>query len=370
VNAARRALFLSGQHGKGHDTLAEACAEALEPYGVTSEIVQVEALMGGFGGIGDRVFQALLSVDAIYDGFHFSQLRGDGVLGRYGDRAAGKAMWGRLRDVAQRTRPDVVISVFATGAGPAVRLKRELLPELVTAVFITDSFAHTMWVHEGTDMFLVTSQLAAASVRRYWPQAPVTVVNAPVRRSFYDAPSRREARAALGIPADGQCVLVMSGSWGVGPIAEITSALAGAGYWVLSVAGTNESLERRLRAVAADVPRVVAFGYTDRVPELMAACDVVVTSSGDTCREARLLGRGLVLLDVLPGHGRENLMHEVELGDAAVSAPTPESVLGTVEVFLAERKPPRFDGPPVSPTAFNEEFCNALRAAGVILKNE
>ena len=83
-----------------------------------------------------------------------------------------------------------------------------------------------------------------------------------------------------------------------------------------------------------DYPTVIPFGYTDQVPALMAASDVVVTSSGDTCREARVIGRRMVLLDVVPGHGRENLMHEFELGDAAVCLPTPASVVGNVRRFL------------------------------------
>ena len=58
------------------------------------------------------------------------------------------------------------------------------------------------------------------------------------------------------------------------------------------------------------------FGFTDRVPELMAAADLVITSSGDTCTEARTVGRPLLLLDVVQGHGRDNLQHELELGDA------------------------------------------------------
>ena len=48
----------------------------------------------------------------------------------------------------------------------------------------------------------------------------------------------------------------------------------------------------------------------------MAAADLVITSSGDTCSEARAVGRPLLLLDVVPGHGRDNLQHELELGDA------------------------------------------------------
>ena len=51
-------------------------------------------------------------------------------------------------------------------------------------------------------------------------------------------------------------------------------------------------MERKLHDLARRSPRVIPFGYTDRVPALMAASDVVVTSSGDTCREARTLGPG------------------------------------------------------------------------------
>ncbi len=94
-----RALFLSGSFGKGHDTLAEACVAALEPAGVRSEIVDSMALLGSGGGaVGDWVFRRLLAIPPIYDGFHFSQLRGDGAVGRFADRVAVGTMMPRLRE--------------------------------------------------------------------------------------------------------------------------------------------------------------------------------------------------------------------------------------------------------------------------------
>ena len=223
-----------------------------------------------------------------------------------------------------------------------------------------------MWVHEGTDLFLVTSYMAAASVRRYWPQAPVEVVNAPVRSSFYTAPTRADARTGLGIPADAGCVLLMSGAWGLGPLDDVARSLGRAGYWVLAVGGINAKLAARLRAVAADDPKVIPFGFTDRVPELMSASDVIITSSGDTCREARVIGRGLILLDVIPGHGRENLMHELELGDAAVCGPDAASVVGTVQTFLAaQARHPEAEGPAISAAEWEKDFVDVLTRAGV-----
>jgi UDP-N-acetylglucosamine:LPS N-acetylglucosamine transferase len=172
----------------------------------------------------------------------------------------------------------------------------------------------------------------------------VEVITAPVRPAFSTAPSQRVAREQLGVPAEATCVLLMSGAWGLGPLDAATAELARDGTWVLAVAGTNASMERRLQEVVRRVPNVIAFGYTDRVPELMAASDVVVTSSGDTCREARTLGRGIVLLDVVPGHGRENLLHELELGGATACMPTPDSIARAVRSFLAD--PARCRVPP------------------------
>ena len=98
----------------------------------------------------------------------------------------------------------------------------------------------------------------------------------------------------------------------------------------------------------------------------MAASDVVVTSSGDTCREARVIGRRMVLLDVVPGHGRENLMHELELGDAAVCLPTPASVVGNVRRFLDDRG---WEPAARTTTGWGHDFIDALEAAGIALRH-
>ena len=357
----RRALFLSGKFGAGHDTLAEACAAALDPHGVESRIADCMPMLGsGPAAVGNWVFRSLLSMTPVYDGFHFSQLRGDGPVGRFMDRTAVKVMFPRLVEEVDRFAPDLLVSVFATGASAAARLKGER-PSLATVVFMTDSFAYGMWAHDGTDLFLVTSELAAASVRRYCPDARVQVVEAPVRPAFYDAPTEAAARQALGVPEGPPCVLLMSGAWGIGPLDEIARALASEGWWALVVCGTNERLAARMARVARQHPNVISFGYTDRIAELMAASDVIVTSSGDTCREARVIGRSLVLLDVVPGHGRENLMHELELGGASVCLPTAASVVGNVRRALDAPRPTGTRAP------WGDDFISALSEAGVDL---
>jgi UDP-N-acetylglucosamine:LPS N-acetylglucosamine transferase len=120
----------------------------------------------------------------------------------------------------------------------------------------------------------------------------------------------------------------------------VAEALGDAGVQVLAVAGRNERLALKLGAAASRQPLVHPFGFTDRIPEMMAAADLVVTSSGDTCTEARTVGRPLLLLDVVQGHGRDNLQHELELGDAWVTSPRPADVVRNTLAALDRVKPP------------------------------
>ena len=367
----RRTLFVSGSLGKGHDVVAEACAAALQPFGVESRIVDSMKLLGSGSGLGERVFRTLLSVTAVYDAFHFSQLRDGGRIGHATENLAINRMHRNLLAEIEDFRPELIVPVFATGAGATARIKAERLktgmsrsaPPFRSVVIMTDSFAHQMWVQEETDLFLVTSNAAAESVRRYWPEAAVEVVTAPVRPEFAGAPTQRVARASIGVPEEATCVLLMSGAWGLGPLDEAAAALAADGIYVLAVAGTNRRMEAKIRNLAEAHPEIIPFGYTNQVSTLMSACDVVVTSSGDTCREARTLGRGLILIDVVPGHGRENLMHELELGGSTACLPTAGSIARAVRSFVTD--PERSKVAPAIETGLPEaQFVSALRTLG------
>src|SRR5262249_55367485 len=185
------------------------------------------------------------------------------------------------------------------------------------------------------------SPAAAASVRRYVPHARACVVPPPVRPAFYRPLSQAAARQSLGVPADARCALLMGGGWGLGPLEAAAGALAAAGVHVLAVAGRNRRLADRLEALASSAPRVPPFGFTERIVELMIACDVVVTLPGaTTCGEARAVGRRLVLLDAMPGHGRENLQHELELGGADACNARPRDLAASGLAALERARPP------------------------------
>lgn len=358
------AVVLSGSIGKGHDSVAEACKAALRSTGVRAEVLDCMSLLGGTGSrLGTSAFRRMISVPSVYDAFHFSQLRNGTRLPRLLEQIAVRQLIHPVRDaVAAAGENPLLISVFPTGVSTVGALKRER-PDLATVAVCTDACAHRMWVADGTDLYVVCSPLAALTVQRYAPGAEVAVVPPPVRPQFYDAPSKRAARETLGIAHGAPCVLLMAGGWGLGPLDRTAEALARAGYWVLAVAGGNKSLYERLRKVASRHSRVLPFAMTGRIPELMAAADAVVTSSGQTCHEARVVGRPLVILDVVPGHGRENTLHELEVGGALACSLDADSVEAAVRFVFAEQ-PELPPWPVENPRDWHAHFFGALEGVG------
>jgi UDP-N-acetylglucosamine:LPS N-acetylglucosamine transferase len=301
------------------------------------------SLLGdGAGRAGQRVFNRLMAVPGVYDGLHFAQFRTGGRVARLAERLAARPAVPRLRAELDRDPVDLVLSVFATGALAAAELRRQPgggggpgAPEFKAVVYCPDVAAHKLWVHEGTDLFLVSSPAAAASVRRFLPRAPIAMVPPPVRTVFYDAPSQAAARQRLGLPERARCALLIDSGWGFAPLSAAAAALADAGVHVLAVAGRNARVERELNELAAARPMLRPFGFTDQVPALMAAADVVIALPGAaTCAEARVVGRRLLLLDVMPGHGRDNLLHELEQGSAEACGPAAADIAASATAML------------------------------------
>jgi processive 1,2-diacylglycerol beta-glucosyltransferase len=361
----RRALLLSGSLGAGHEVHANACATSLTARGWSCEVLDAMHLLGArSGSAGEAVFRSMLAIPGLYDAFHFAALRPGSRLALLADAAARRRVVPRLRAHLDASPADLVISVFATAAS-AVSSLADRYPSMSHVVLCSDVTPHRLWVHPHVDLYLVTSAAAEASVRRYQPHARVQVVPSPVRAGFCQPPAQEQARAGLGLAPHDRVVLLMSGAWGLGPLAQTAAALADAGVTVLAVAGRNARLEGRLRAAAAHHARLHVFGYTEQIPELMAAADLVITSSGDTCAEARTVGRPLLLLDVVQGHGRDNLQHELELGDASVTSAHPAGVVRTTLAALDRAKPPSGAGPARAAMAWEDTFAAALAGIGL-----
>lgn len=213
---------------------------------------------------------------------------------------------GELPGVWVSTHP--LTSIFARAAA---------VSEAALSILVTDHHFHAFWCVPGADHYFVgRPQMRRALTARGVPRGAVTVTGIPIDPTFAVRRTRAEAEERAGLPPAAFRVLVMGGGLGLGPIEEIASHLGAvrAPHQTIVVAGRNRRVYERLRAKDDGL---VVYGYTDVIPELMAASDLCITKPGGlTIAEAAASGLPSLIVDPLPGHEEANTEILVREGSA------------------------------------------------------
>lgn len=227
---------------------------------------------------------------------------------------------------ARRTGAEVVVSTYPFATLCLGRLRMTGRLRVPTVNFITDFGVHPLWVHKGVDLNLTVHPVAAEDARRQTGR--LAVACGPLIGPAYDpslaasATVREEARHQLGLDPADRAVLIVAGSLGLGRVERTVVALAGTSYVPVVVCGRDEVLRARVKRRADEVGSpAITLGWTDRMPQLMAACDALVENAGGlTSLEAMRIGLPVVSYEPIPGHGRENTAAMAEAGVSALAA--------------------------------------------------
>src|SRR5438270_7523307 len=208
----------------------------------------------------------------------------------------------------ERHRPDVVVSTYSFATLVVGQLREEGRITAPTVNFLTDFAVHPRAVHPAIDLNLAIHPVAAENARRQVAGrvlAPGPAVDPAFGPAAAGAAARASTRGWLGLPDDRPLVLIVAGSWGIGDIPGTVEPLVADGrFAVVTVCGHDDRLRRDLEARGWG--RVL--GWTDRMPELVAAADVVVENAGGlTSLEAFATGVPIVSYRPIPGHGRDNI---------------------------------------------------------------
>jgi UDP-N-acetylglucosamine:LPS N-acetylglucosamine transferase len=210
---------------------------------------------------------------------------------------------------------------------------------------ITDLAALHSWAHPGVDLHLIIHAESADEVARIIGRRDGIVhARGMVRPEYEHPPSRAQARAALGLPADGPLVVVSGGGWGVGEVETAAAAvLAIPGTLCACLCGTNDELLARISRRHAGQPRLRALGFTDQMALWLAAADVLVHgTAGLTMLEAQLCGTHAVSFGWGIGHIRANNRAYERFGLAHV-ARTRAELAALLPRLLAAPRPVELD---------------------------
>ncbi|MCW3034220.1 MAG: processive 1,2-diacylglycerol beta-glucosyltransferase [Solirubrobacteraceae bacterium] len=342
VDRPRRVLILSADVGEGHAAAARALAGQVEASTQPAEVTVID----GLAAMG-RVLRPIVE-----DGYRVQlrlfpwtytvvywmlehvvpfRLLARRLLCAFGSRPLA-------RTIAEYD-PDVVVSTYPAVTVVLARLRRRGEIEATTVATITDLTGLFFWAQPGIDMHLVMYGESMRSVERIAGEGSVRLVRPLISAEFLEPRCATEARRGLGLPEDGRMVVVSGGGWGVGDIAgavgefvrtpEVTS--------IVCLAGHNDQLHEKLGAAFAEEPRVHVYGFTDKMPELLAAADVLVHSTGGvTCLEARAAGTPVVSYGLPVGHARLNTRAMAALDLLLLANDTDELRQHVVASFASE----------------------------------
>lgn len=314
--ASATVAVISASFGSGHDVAAADLARRLEAQGASVHRHDFVDLLGPRLGPAARSGYArqLMYAPATW-GWALHALRNARAIDA-ATRACNWAATERVQDAVAAA--DVVVSTYPLASLVLGAMRLRGLPAPVIT-FLTDLSVHPLWVSPGVDLHLAPSTVAAAQARAAGAEAVTVVAPAVDRKRFkpLNPVERARVRRRYGLPATGRLALISSGSWGVGAVATTTRDVARTGEAIPVVAcGRNEALRRKLSRKGFGP----ALGWIDEMPELIGACDVVVTNAGGmTGLEAIACEVPVIAYRPLPGHGVTNAesLRQSGLGQSA-----------------------------------------------------
>lgn len=240
----------------------------------------------------------------------------------------------RLRSLLGEYKPDVIVSVHPLLNHAALRARADAgLDHVPLVTVITDlGKVHEAWLTPDADAIVVPSpEVYERALQRGVRPERLRLLGHPVHPRFEDVhESKAELRAKLKLPINATIALLMAGGEGGGKLLPTTLALAKAnlGMHLVVVAGRNEALKTKLEDLASTLSTpMTVLGYSQQVPALMRASDLLVTKAGPgTIAEANLAEIPVIVYDFVPGQERGNLEYVRRNGIGVVALSTNEVV--------------------------------------------
>jgi processive 1,2-diacylglycerol beta-glucosyltransferase len=344
----KRVLFLSASVGTGHLSAAYAIQEALRHSypEVESDVIDVYRYSTAlFGKMATKGYLQLIKVLPHVYHFFYQMKEKDSTISRLKTRFA-RITAQNLNPLVRNFSPHVFVCTHAFAAGVAALLKQEFGIPIVNV--ITDYTIHPFWVQPEADLYLVGNIQLLKDLLNFGIQPDqVKITGIPVNPKFCFSEKKREIKTKLGLNPDLKTILVMGGGIGLGPIGWVLRSLRKVNHHVqvIVIAGTNQKLKKRMERYAAKlnskngkrkmIQQVRVYGYTDDVPDLMRASDLLVTKPGGlTLSEALVTELPVLIVAPLPGPEVRNAQYFVK-EKAAVLAKRLNQISGHVDSLLS-----------------------------------
>ena len=227
----------------------------------------------------------------------------------------------KMTEYINKESPDVIILTHVLAAFTFSYENLEKKP--ITAGIITDFTIHPTWNDTRLDYYVLPDEMLCFQGRQKCLCGELLPFGIPVKKEFSEKTDKKTAREMLKIP-DKTTVLVMSGSMGYGKVYKnlIRLNAMSEDFNIITVCGNNDDLKDKIdKGLLKKIIR--NYGYTNEIPLLMDAADVIITKPGGiTVSEALAKRVPMIIANPIPGHEERNCEFLLNVGAAIKSSVT------------------------------------------------
>ena len=343
---SKKVLFLSEDVGAGHVKAAESIIDQLkleDPEIRTLRVDTFRYVNRMLNRIITGTYLEIIRFTPRVYGFLYSRaLTADdpGVANDF-KKIINTVVATKLRKLIDDFSPDLIVCTNPFPAGiMSVFKKRHKISAPIYGI-ITDFTIHPFWIYDNIDLYFVAAEkLRNDLITKGVDSSRIVVSGIPIDTCFDIKYNASLIKNNMCIAADRFVVLVMGGSLGLGGFDAIFDSLNNAepNIHVLFVAGKNKDMAASIeRAKERFSFSITVFGYTDRIAELMAVSDLLITKPGGlTSSEAITMGLPMLIYEPIPGQETRNtdfLLHS----EVALCADS-EEALGRLISYLCNDK--------------------------------
>jgi processive 1,2-diacylglycerol beta-glucosyltransferase len=323
----KRVLVLSASVGAGHLRAAQAVELALRQLDASAEVRNIDVLEftnTAFRRVYGKFYLDLVNKAPHVLGYFYDLMDRPPSSQRKADRlrlAIEKLNMTRLLRFLTSEPWDILVNTHFLPAELISSLRKQ--GKLATPQFTvtTDFETHRLWVNQPCDHYFSATGEGAAYLQHLGvPAGDVTVSGIPIHPSFSQPKDKAACLAEFGLVGDRPIVLQLSGGFGVGPIEKIFRGLLEieVPLELVVVTGRNEKVKVQLEQVAVPAcHRVKILGFTDKIDDLMAVSDIVVSKPGGlTTSEVLASGAAMAVINPIPGQESRNSDYLLEKGAA------------------------------------------------------
>lgn len=246
----------------------------------------------------------------------------------------------KLKALFDKFQPQAVACSQAFPCGMAAYFKQAYNTELPLVGIVTDYTAHSYWVYENVDYYVVPSgNISRQLIKKGVKEEKIKVLGIPIEPKFSRPQNNKEEiKGRLGLEPEIPIVLIMGGGQGLGPIGKIIKALdkLERPVQMAVVCGTNKKLYEKLSGKKDKFKnKVIILGFADNIEQLMDISELVITKPGGiTTAEALAKGLPMVIVKPIPGQEESNTQYLLDNG-VAIKIDDIDELAGCISGLLA-----------------------------------